>query len=809
MPRFANSYPAILVSAVGAALGLLSCSVAPRPADRHAAGAKIFQQSCAGCHGARGEGVDGKYKEALAGNWALPRLTRYIEKNMPDDDPGTLAPRDAESVAAFVFDSFYSPAAQARLHPARLELSRLTNRQYLVTVADLLRELDPLAPREARSPEPVEGPGLEATYYHSAQRGRFESARISHRGTDPQIDFRFDAGSGLLGRVAAPPPPPPAPATPGQPAAAPPAPGFSAQWRGSILADETGDYEFVIRTPNSVRAWINAEPDNRSPGDITLDVNVSSPQNPDHRVALRLIGGRRYPLAIDWWALPEKAGSTVVPAIALRWKPPHGSERTVPARNLSPARVAPIFVPATKFPADDSSQGYERGTSVSPEWDDATTAAAFAVATHVGKRFDRLAGTRPNDPARAEKAAAFAARFVAAAFRRPLTADETERHVATLLRAAPDPETGIRRVVLLALKSPHFLYPDLPDPAAGAHRTATRLALALWDSAPDATLARAAAEGRLRTAAEVRAQADRLLADPRARAKLQEFFRQWLQVRFVADLNKDPALYPDFAPEVIDDLRTSLELFVDGVVWSERSDFRDLLRSGELVVNDRLARFYGLPAPAGGGFARVPAPAGQRSGVLTHPYLLAALSYKATSSPIHRGVFLTRSIVGRALKPPPMAQSFEAAEFDSGMTTREKVVRLTRSENCQSCHAVINPLGFSLEWYDAVGRYRTEENGRPIDAASDYEADEGPTVRLASAADVAEFALSNEPAQRAFVEQLFHYLVKQPPAAYGSDTTARLRDAFVASGFNLRGLLAEIATRAALHDSSVGTIAAR
>src|SRR6185295_10289575 len=104
---------------------------------------------CANCHGPRGEGVDGKYKDALAGDWALPRLTRYIAKNMPDDNPGTLSARDAESVAAFIFDSFYSPAAQARLHPARIELSHLTNRQYLVTVADLLRQFGPTPPREA------------------------------------------------------------------------------------------------------------------------------------------------------------------------------------------------------------------------------------------------------------------------------------------------------------------------------------------------------------------------------------------------------------------------------------------------------------------------------------------------------------------------------------------------------------------------------------------------------------------------------------------------------------------------------------
>ncbi|MEY2882097.1 MAG: hypothetical protein RLZZ15_4477, partial [Verrucomicrobiota bacterium] len=171
-------------------------------------------------------------------------------------------------------------------------------------------------------------------------------------------------------------------------------------------------------------------------------------------------------------------------------------------------------------------------------------------------------------------------------------------------------------------------------------------------------------------------------------------------------------------------------------------------------------------------------------------------------------VFLTRSIVGRALKPPPQAQTFDDATFEHGMTMREKVTKLTRSENCQGCHAVINPLGFSLEHFDAVGRYRTEDAGRPIDAASDYADDEHATVRLASARDVAEFAITSERANRTFIEQLFQHLLKQSPRAYGPDTVTRLRDSFVASGYNLRQLMADIATLAALHGTESASIAA-
>src|SRR5204862_5767341 len=137
-----------------------------------------------------------------------------------------------------------------------------------------------------------------------------------------------------------------------------------------------------------------------------------------------------------------------------------------------------------------------------------------------------------------------------------------------------------------------------------------------------------------------------------------------------------------------------------------------------------------------GDFVKVSFDAEHRSGVMTHPYLLAAFSYQKLTTPIHRGVFLTRNIEGRALRPPPMAMTFKDAEFAPNLTMREKVSQLTRSQACQTCHSVINPLGFSLEQYDAVGRFRSSDHDRPIDAVSDYLTDEGQKVHLAGARDV-------------------------------------------------------------------------
>jgi hypothetical protein len=195
---------------------------------------------------------------------------------------------------------------------------------------------------------------------------------------------------------------------------------------------------------------------------------------------------------------------------------------------------------------------------------------------------------------------------------------------------------------------------------------------------------------------------------------MQYFFQHWLQMNRVEDLSKDSEVYPGFTPEIVSDLRASLFRFLDDVVWSSSSDYRCLLLDENLFVNDRLARFYGIQIPPSGtsdDFVKVELDPKQRSGVVTHPYLLAEFSYQKSSSPIHRGVFLTRNIVGRALKPPPIAQEFKDADFAPNLTMREKVAELTRPAACQSCHSVINPLGFSLEQYDAVGRLLTAANG--------------------------------------------------------------------------------------------------
>ncbi|NBV86897.1 MAG: DUF1588 domain-containing protein [Verrucomicrobia bacterium] len=202
----------------------------------------------------------------------------------------------------------------------------------------------------------------------------------------------------------------------------------------------------------------------------------------------------------------------------------------------------------------------------------------------------------------------------------------------------------------------------------------------------------------------------------------------------------------------------------------------------------------------GNGFEKVVPETGERSGVLTHPYLLSALSYNRTTSPIHRGVFLSRSIVGVQLKNPSVAVAFEDAKFDPSLTMREKVSSLTKNASCAGCHGVINPLGFALENFDAVGRFRTVDNQKPVDPVVDFDTEEGARVRLSSARDVANHAIESKIAHEAFVRQLFHYTVKQPPGAFGQETLDRITHQFRGNKFNIRDLLAQIALTKASAD---------
>ncbi len=730
-------------------------------------GEQIYRQQCASCHGAMGEGTK-KHTTPLTGDHSTIELARIVDKTMPEDDPTLCAGADAAKVAAYIHETFYSPVAQARLKPARIELSRLTVRQYQNSISDLIASFRAEQKSDDRQ-------GLHGEYFRSRQ---FKANERAIDRVDPQISFDFGTG------------------TPGSEMTD--EHEFSIRWEGSILAPETGDYEFLVRTDQAARLWIN------HPKEPLVDAWVKSGRDTDHRATIRLQGGRIYLAKLEFSKAKQgvrdddkKPKPPSKPAsISLWWKQPGRSEELVPARVLSPGKASEQYVLKTPFPPDDRSMGYERGSAVSKEWYDAVSEAAFDTAGYVAARLDELSGSRDGAKDRDQKLREFCGKFVERAFRRPLSPEERTLHVDRQFEDGADTIASVKRVVLLTLNSPRFLYREAVGDPKDSFNAAAKLSYTLWDSLPDKPLVDAATAGQLATPEQLRKQAERMMNDRRARSKLREFFIQWLQLNRITDLAKDPGRFPGFTEEIEADLRTSLELMVDNVVWSDKSDFRELLLADRLLLNGRLAGFYNVPMPMDAPFQWVEAE-GAQAGILTHPYLLAGFAYTKDSSPIHRGVFISRSVLGRALRPPPEAVAPLAPDLHPSLSTRERVILQTKAEDCRSCHAMINPLGFALENYDAVGRYRTAERGRSINTAGEYHTRDGKTVKFNGVRELAEFLAASDEVHSSFVDQLFHFLVKQSIRAHGPEESSRLKKSFVESGYNLRKLTAEIAVRAA------------
>ena len=750
-------------------------------------GALIYRKQCVECHGADGQGVPGEYDDPLAGDRSIKSLAKLIERTMPEDDEKLCVGEDAQKVAEYIHGAFYSPQARQRLGlvgTARYELSRRTVPQYRNAVADIIAALDP-----AHKGSQYSGGGLSGSYFSSEKMNK-KKKHVLER-VDPVIDFDFKEG------------PPAEGVDPKQ---------FSIAWEGSLVAPATGTYEFRVTTPNGARLYVNSDlkegdrnyrDDSSAPSRVPLiDGWVSEGKEVRQLTArLELLGGRHYPIRLDYFKYLEKYAS-----LRLEWKPPHGTWELLSDKHLRVGKTSRTMVVNTPFPADDRSYGYERGTGISKEWHAATTEAAVEAANEVLDRIDRFAQTNKKDPKRADKLWLYSVKFAEAAFRRPLSEAEKKVYVQLQFEGSDNPDTALKRCVLLALKSPRFLYTELPNKGEkpDGYTVASRLALYLWDSIPDKPLLDAAANNQLQNRDQIISQARRMLKDPRAKEKLDGFFEHWLEME-ERDLSKDAKIFPGFDARMVADLRHSLELFVDRTVWGEKSDYRELLLANHLLLNGDLAKWYGYGNGGehmpGDEFMPVKFDPNQRSGILTHPYLLSAFAYHNNTSPIHRGVFLTRNIVGRHLKPPPIAVAFKDDEFDPKLTMREKVTQLTRDTACMSCHSVINPLGFSLESFDAVGRWRTEDNQKKVDTKSAYTTLEGKTISLTSARDIAKHAAESPAAHRAFITALFHHAIKQPTAAYGADTLENLRQQFTKSEFHIRELLVNITATTALHQN--------
>jgi hypothetical protein len=287
-------------------------------------------------------------------------------------------------------------------------------------------------------------------------------------------------------------------------------------------------------------------------------------------------------------------------------------------------------------------------------------------------------------------------------------------------------DDGIEAALQFILASPEFLFRFEADPrdlAPGAvYRVsdialASRLSFFLWSSPPDEELLTIAAQGKLRERPILEKQVKRMLADPRSNALIDNFAAQWLFLRNLKNFTPDLEAFPDFDDNLRQSMEQETRLFFQSVIREDRSAM-DLLTADYTFLNERLARHYGISGIYGNQFRRVKLETPERRGLLGQASILAVTSYPNRTSPVQRGKWILTNLLGiPPTPPPPNVPALKESAAGAPKSLRERMEQHRADPVCAGCHKVMDPLGFALENFDAVGRWRADDDGNRIDAS--------------------------------------------------------------------------------------------
>jgi hypothetical protein len=384
----------------------------------------------------------------------------------------------------------------------------------------------------------------------------------------------------------------------------------------------------------------------------------------------------------------------------------------------------------------------------------------------------------PNVAANGEEACAkdFIQQFGRRAFRRPLDADEAADLLGVYTRSRT-PEIGysfpdaIRAVVTAMLSSPFFLYrAELGSAKAVRDGTfvrfnnweiASRLSYSLWATMPDDALFAEAEGGRLQTPAQIEQQARRMLKDPRTRETLHDFHLQWLGIEDLAgEPDKDPK-FTNYTPELVQAMLAETTTFVDDLLVGPQAtgSIEKFFTSTSTVVDPALAKLYGVTV-AGPGPKPITLPAAERAGILTQAGFLSMHSDPAESHPVRRGAMLLRRVFCIDIPPPPNMDVGSTKAPAPGLTTRERYAEHAK-QACASCHRMTDPMGFSLEHYDAIGAYRKQDMGKDVDASGELLLDSGKKLVFADAVEMAKQLPQTPEVQQCLATQWLRYMTRR------------------------------------------------
>ncbi len=469
--------------------------------------------------------------------------------------------------------------------------------------------------------------------------------------------------------------------------------------------------------------------------------------------------------------------------------------------------------PASQFPPEDYVNGFKnqfQAQNLSPLLLEAYASAAERLARNAFRGGDTR-GLIPCPPTPACRAR-FVREFGLRAFRRPLDLGEQKRFEA-MMAGEKDFLRGAQLVVEAMLQSTSFLFrlDEAPGARLKPYAAASRLSYAVWDSMPDATLLEAAARGDLAAPAGLEKQTRRMLDHPRAREALDEFVAQWLRFDRILTAPKDRRRYPQFTRETAVAMTEEARLFVGDLAWNDRN-FMDLFTAGYGFMNADLAAIYGAPAPERE-FERVAFPAGsERAGILGQALYLALTAKPDDSSPTARGLFVREQFLCQHVPEPPPGVNTDLPPITEAkpQTNRERLSEHVENPSCFTCHNLIDPIGYGLERFDAIGARREKfqlafgarrgGGGNRQPPARTLELDIDPTGHVAgltgsqfqSPVQLGKVLAASEQCQQCVVKQYFRYTAGRMETPADRPLIRAVLEDFRRSQFRFRDMIVSL-----------------
>jgi hypothetical protein len=468
--------------------------------------------------------------------------------------------------------------------------------------------------------------------------------------------------------------------------------------------------------------------------------------------------------------------------------------------------------PAKAFPSEEIGNGF--GNDADAQSVSSLLAEQYStVAESVAQRATEPAALAKLDPCTNGLAAAGEAacartiveKLATRAYRRPLVAGESDALLGlyTAARASAPFATSLATAIEALLQTPEFLYrielgvadanrPDLKRPSGP--EMATRLAFLFWGTLPDAQLTAAAASGELSTNAGVLKEAQRLRDDPKARPIVRFFFDNLLPISSLAQLERDPMAYPTYNASIGALLREETQRFLEYEVFEGSGTWPGALTAPYTFVNDALAKFYGMPSVSGAEFRKVALDPAQRLGLLTQGGVMAGSTPSNHTNPVLRGSFIVQKLMCRPLAlptDPSVLAKVKPPDPYSGKTARERYSAHSKDAVCATCHQFMDPIGLTFENYDAVGLYRTQENGVTIDASGWVP---GSDVRVNNSVELAREIAANSETQNCFAWHWLNYAYGRTLGGEADDvcTKESIQRAFRASSYDVKQLLVDL-----------------